>query len=208
MSTAAATLFVVGEDPEVRAVARQTARRLGLRCEEYAQTGQFLGAIPSDREGCLILELDPATKHAGLSLQAQLGAVGRGLPVIIVSGQANVAMAVEAVRCGALDVLEKPLDRRRLQLRIREALARDADSRRLRAEVRQIESRLRLLSPRERQVLELIVAGHTTKAIARQLGSSSHTVQNQRASILKKMQASCAADLVRKAMLCRAAGPT
>jgi two-component system response regulator FixJ len=123
--------------------------------------------------------------------------------VIILTAHGDVPMAVQALRAGALDFIQKPFDTRQLLERIREALALDARNRQDRINRAAIVSRMNLLTRRENEVLAGIVAGMPTKTIASSFGTSFNTVQNQRASILKKMQADSVADLVRMVMLAR-----
>ncbi len=140
----------------------------------------------------------------GLELQRQLASRGSRIPIIMLSGHGDISMAVEALRGGALDFIPKPFDSRTLLARIQEAIDLDARTRRKRLDRDAIESRLAKLTPREKEVLDRIVDGLSSKSIATALGSSFNTVQNQRASILKKLQAESVADLVRMVMIARA----
>jgi FixJ family two-component response regulator len=141
----------------------------------------------------------------GLELQQQLAARGSRLPIIILTGHGDVPMAVQALRAGAVDFIQKPFESNRLLASIEEAISLDARTRRQQIDQAEIESRLARLTPREHEVLDRIVDGLPTKSIAATLGSSFNTVQNQRASILRKMHAESVADLVRMVMIVRAA---
>jgi FixJ family two-component response regulator len=139
----------------------------------------------------------------GLEMQRQLASRGSRLPIIMLTGHGDVPMAVAALRAGALDFISKPFDSKVLLERIQEAIELDARTRQKRLDRAGIEARLAKLTPRESEVLNRIVDGLPSKAIAAALGSSFNTVQNQRASILKKMQAESVADLVRMVMIAR-----
>jgi FixJ family two-component response regulator len=199
------TVFIVDDDPAVRDALRLLMNSAELAVEAFASAREFLEAVPLDRPGCLVLDVR-MPEIDGLELQRQLAARGSRMPIIILTGHGDVPMAVEALRAGALDFIQKPFESKLLLLRIEEAIAIDARTRSQHTDCREIESRLARLTPRERQVLDRIVDGLPTKAIAATLGSSFNTVQNQRASILKKMHAESVADLVRMVMIVRVAG--
>jgi FixJ family two-component response regulator len=199
------TVFIVDDDQAVRGSLRLLIKSADLAVEAFASAREFLGAVSADRPGCLVLDVR-MPEIDGLELQQQLAARGSRLPIIILTGHGDVPMAVEALRAGALDFIQKPFESKRLLARIEEAISVDAKARSQKTDCDEIASRLSRLTPREREVLERIVEGLPTKAIAATLGSSFNTVQNQRASILKKMLAESVADLVRMVMIVRAGG--
>jgi two-component system, LuxR family, response regulator FixJ len=196
------TVFIVDDDPAVRDSLCVLLGASNLPAEPFASARSFLESIADDRPGCLLLDVR-MPEIDGLELQRQLVERAIHLPVIILTAHGDVPMAVQALRAGALDFIQKPFDTRALLDRIREALEEDARERQKRHDQREILKRIELLSKREREVLDRIVAGMPTKTIASSFGTSFNTVQNQRASILRKMQADSVADLVRMVMLVR-----
>jgi two-component system, LuxR family, response regulator FixJ len=197
------TVFIVDDDLAVRDALRLLMESADLAVETFSGAREFLATVPADRTGCLVLDVR-MPEVDGLELQRQLAARGSRLPIIILTGHGDVPMAVEALRAGAVDFIQKPFESKRLLESIEEAIALDARTRSQRTDLAEIESRLAQLTPREHEVLDRIVDGLPTKAIAATLGSSFNTVQNQRASILKKMHAESVADLVRMVMIVRA----
>lgn len=197
------TVFIVDDDQAVRDALRLLITAADLAAETFGSAREFLDAVSADRPGCLVLDVR-MPEIDGLDLQLQLAARGSRLPIIILTGHGDVPMAVEALRAGALDFIQKPFESKRLLSRIEEAIALDSKARSQKTDCDEIAARLSRLTPREREVLDRIVDGMPTKAIAMALGSSFNTVQNQRASILKKMLAESVADLVRMVMIVRA----
>jgi FixJ family two-component response regulator len=195
-------VFIVDDDPGVRDALALLMRSADLPVESFTGAREFLEKVTDDRAGCLVLDVR-MPELDGLELQRQLAARGSRLPIIIVTGHGDVPMAVQALRSGALDFIQKPFDSKALLQRIHEAIDIDARIRGQRTDRAEIESRLARLSPREQEVLDRIVDGMPSKAIAADLGSSINTVQNQRASILRKMHAESVADLVRMVMIVR-----
>jgi FixJ family two-component response regulator len=197
------TVFIVDDDAGVRDALRLLMRSADLPVEAFASAKDFLATVTADRPGCLILDVRMPDVD-GLELQRQLAARGSRLPVIMLTGHADVPMAVQALRAGALDFIPKPFESKALLARIREAIDLDARTREKHINRAEIKRRLARLTPRETEVLDRIVDGLPSKAIAAALGSSFNTVQNQRASVLNKMQAESVADLVRMVMIGRA----
>jgi len=197
------TVFIVDDDAGVRDALCLLMRSAELPAEAFAGGREFLAAVACDRPGCLVLDVR-MPEVDGLELQRQLAARGSRLPIIMLTGHGDVPMAVQALRAGALDFIPKPFDSKSLLARIQEAIDLDARTRQKHFDRAAIAARLAKLTPRETEVLNRIVDGLASKAIAAALGSSFNTVQNQRASILKKMQAESAADLVRMVMIVRA----
>jgi len=197
------TVFVVDDDASVRAALRLVMRSANLSAELFSSARDFLANVTDDRPGCLILDLR-MPEVDGLELQRQLAARGSRMPIIMLTGSGDVPTAVQALRAGAFDFVSKPFESKSLVARVREAIELDARLRQERLDRAGIDSRLKTLTPREAEVLGGIVDGLSTKEISMALGSSFNTVQNQRASILKKMQAESTADLVRMVMISRA----
>jgi len=196
------TVFIVDDDAAVRDALALLMRSADLQCATFPGPGEFLAQYREDAAGCVLLDVRmPETD--GLELQRELAARGSRLPVIMLSGHGDIPMAVQALRAGALDFLTKPFDSKVLLARVREAIEIDSRAREAHIDRSTIEARLGRLTPRESEVLNYIAAGMPTKSIAARIGSSHNTVQNQRASILKKMEAESAADLVRMVMIAR-----
>jgi two-component system response regulator FixJ len=200
--TQSPTVFIVDDDVALRDALNLLMRSANLPAESFAGAKEFLAKISDDRPGCLILDVR-MPEVDGLELQRQLAVRGSRMPIIMLTGHGDVPMAVQALRAGALDFIPKPFDSKILLARIHEAIELDARTRQKHLDRAAIEVRLAKLTPRETEVLGRIVDGLASKAIAAALGSSFNTVQNQRASILKKMQAESVADLVRMVMIAR-----
>jgi FixJ family two-component response regulator len=202
MKQAAATVFVVDDEPPVRKALRCLLQTADFRVETFASAEEFLEAYDGERPGCLVLDVRMPGMD-GLELQRRLAAERLSLPIIMLSAHADVPMAVAALQEGAVHFLEKPVDDEELLHRVRDALELDAQLRRHRAEYAEINARLATLTDREREVLELLVTGKSAKLIALVLGTSCHTVNHQRAAILKKMHAPTIAELVRQTLVAR-----
>ncbi len=199
MSDLSPTVFVVDDDEAVRDSLAMLMRSVGIEVETHAHAGDFLAAYDPQRPGCLVLDIR-MPGISGLDLQHRLGEEGALLPIIFITGHGDVPMAVKAIQNGAVDFIQKPFHDQALLDRIQQALRLDAERRRsleLRAEIAR---RLDRLSPRERQVLDLVVAGNANKVIAGRLGLSQRTVEIHRAKVMEKMEADSLAHLVRMVM--------
>ena len=189
------TVFVIDDDASIRELLAWLMARNAIRCEVFPDARSFLKAYRTDSPGCLILDLRmPGV--SGLDLQGMLKAQGALLPVIFLSGRADVAAAVQAVKGGAFDFIEKPFDYKRIVALVRECLARDAEARAGREARRDISARLAQLTPRERDVLECVVAGKLNRVIAEELAISIKTVEAHRAHIMEKLGVDSVARLV------------
>ncbi len=193
--TREATVFVVDDDEAVRRFLRGLIESVDLSVETYGSAQEFLDAYEPGRPGCLLLDVR-MPGMSGLELQRELAERTSDLPVIILTGHGNVQVAVHAMKAGAFDFVEKPFNNDLLLDRIQKAVAEsvEADSNRIKQD--EITSRLQLLTPRERQVLDLVVAGQTNKGVARHLDISEKTVEIHRAKVMEKMHAKSLADLV------------
>jgi FixJ family two-component response regulator len=166
--------------------------------EAYASAQDFLAAYEPGRPGCLVLDVR-MPEMSGLELQRELTNRAIDLPVIILTGHGNVQVAVHAMKAGAIDFVEKPFDNEFLLDRIQKAVTESLRAGSERARRNEISERMQLLTPRERQVLDLVVAGETNKGVARHLDISEKTVEIHRAKVMRKMQAKSLADLVKMA---------
>jgi FixJ family two-component response regulator len=190
----AATVFIVDGDANVRDAISILARSIDLNVEQFASGRSFLANYLHDRPGCLVLDAR-MSDMTGLELQQKLNELGRRIPVIMLSAHAEVTMATKAMRAGAVDFIQKPFHPKTLVERIREAIQLDADNRRVDEGCTAIAKLVETLSPREREVMELLAVGQSTKEIAAQLQISIKTVDNHRVSVLKKMSVENAAQL-------------
>lgn len=196
------TVFVVDDDDAVR---RALSRMLGVAGYEVttlASAESFLESYDPDCPGCLILDVRMPGMD-GLELQQKLTEQSLAPPVIILTAHADVPMAVGALHDGAVDFIEKPFEKGHLLERIDRALQHDARRRQHRSECAVVEARLNTLTPREREVLDLLVEGLAVKQIAVRLGTQRHTVKHQRASLLKKMEVMSEVELVNAVALLR-----
>jgi RNA polymerase sigma factor (sigma-70 family) len=196
------TVFVVDDDAAVRESLQWLIKTAGLNVECYGTAQEFLDVYDKSRPGCLVLDVR-MPGLSGLDLQEQLGALGMTLPVIIITGHGEVPLAVRAMKGGAIDFLEKPFSDQLLLDRIREAIAKDEQDRQEQARRAQAAERLALLTPREREVMAMVVDGKANKQIAASLQISQKTVEAHRAQVMRKMEAGSVAELVR---LAQAAG--
>ncbi|MBN2563755.1 MAG: response regulator transcription factor [Phycisphaerae bacterium] len=199
---AEATVFVVDDDPGVRKGLSMLIKSVGLNVEAYPGAQAFLDACEPTRPGCLVLDVR-MPGMSGLELQEKLAAQQITLPVIILTGHADVPMAVRAMQAGAIDFIEKPFREQVLLDRIQQAIEQDRAKRREQVERIGIKARLDRLTPREREVLDLVVAGKHNKATAAELGVSPKTVEFHRSRIMDKLKANSVADLVRMTLLAR-----
>ncbi|CAO3431367.1 response regulator transcription factor [Azospirillum doebereinerae] len=199
MITDTPVTFVVDDDEAVRDALAVHLELAGLAVRTYASAAEFLDAVDPGQPGCAVLDIRMPGMD-GLALQQEMVRRGLTLPVIVVTGHGDVPAAVRAFRAGAVDFLQKPFDEDRLIERVREAFARDAVNRQAGAEAARIRHRLDLLSPREREVMELVAQGLPNKTIARQLDIGTRTVETHRARVLEKMEARNASELARMQM--------
>ena len=190
-----ATVFVVDDDSSTRELLAWLMKRHGLRVEVFPDARAFLKRYKGDMAGCLVVDLN-MPGMSGLDLQQYLKEHGVLLPVIFLSGRADVPKAVKAVREGAIDFIEKPFDYRRVLALVEEGIKRDAEMRAGSERKRQCAERLAQLTQREREVLELVVAGRMNREIAEKLDISIKTVEAHRAKIMEKLEVNSVAELV------------
>ena len=196
------TVFVVDDDPGVSDSIRLLLRSVGLPSEAFSSATDFLEAYDPERAGCLVLDVR-MPGMSGLDLQARLQEVGSTLPIIFVTAHGDVPMAVDAVKAGALDFVQKPFRDQELLDMIQEALEADAQARAERRDLAEIRNRLDSLTPREREVMDLVVSGEPNKNIARALAISQRTVEIHRARVMEKMQVRSVPMLVQLVMKTR-----
>lgn len=190
------TIFVVDDDSAVRDALKLLLRSVGQAVETFGSAQEFLDAYSEDRPGCLVLDIR-MPGMSGLELQQKLNEKHSILPIIFITGHGDVPMAVEAMQAGAVDFIQKPFRDQDLIDRINQALEKDGSNRAALGERNDIRRRLETLTPREREVLDLVVHGKANKVIAGDLKLSQRTVEIHRARVMEKMQASSLAHLVR-----------
>jgi FixJ family two-component response regulator len=193
---AAPIVFVVDDEEHMGAALRRLFVAAGLSTEVYATGEAFLARPSLDVPGCVVLDVG-MPGMGGLEVQARLHACAADLPVVFLTGAAEIPVAVAAMRAGAADFIEKPFDNDDLLHRVRAAIERQAMQRGDARRRLEFERRLRTLTPREGEVLEWIVAGKTSKEIARTLGGSHRTIEIHRGRIMEKTAAQSLADLIR-----------
>ena len=193
-----ATVHVIDDDELVRTALARLLRLAGYEVRSYASAGEFLLEPPPAAPGCLVLDVR-MPGPSGLDLQDALARRAGSLPIVFMSGHGDIPMSVRAVKAGAVDFLTKPLKEADLIRAIQAAIAQDRIARRQRAELAELRRRLTSLTPREREVLPLIVSGLLNKQAAVELGISEITVQIHRGRIMTKMGAGSFAELVRMA---------
>ncbi|MET0481618.1 MAG: response regulator [Aestuariivirgaceae bacterium] len=199
-------VHVIDDDESLRTALLRLLNGSGFEATGYRSTGDFLLRHPPDRHGCVLLDIRMPGGPSGLELNAVLKEQGIHLPVVFMTGHADVASSVAAMKGGAVDYLEKPIAPQALLDAIGRALARDAAARGARQERAELKTAFASLSQRERQVFDLIVEGKLNKQIAAALGVAERTVKAQRASVLAKLGVSSVAELGRLAERLRSLG--
>jgi two-component system response regulator FixJ len=193
-------VHVIDDDEAVRHSLAFLLRSVDIPVETYDTALAFLERVHEAAPGCVITDVR-MPGISGIDLLRRLKDSGVLLPVIVITGHADVPLAVEAMKIGAVDFIEKPFDDEVLLSAVRSAIARNESDSRQQAERAEVESRLALLSNRERDVLEGLVAGHANKRIAFDLGISPRTIEIYRANLMTKMEAASLSDLVRMALM-------
>jgi FixJ family two-component response regulator len=190
------TVFVVDDDPSIRTAVQRLLASVGLACETFATAAEFLKRAETGIVGCLILDVR-MPGPSGLELQRVLASSGNNIPIIIVTAHADVPLTVRAMKEGALEVLTKPFDDQVFLDLVSEALATGGQREEHRARMERLSVRYETLTPREREVMALVVTGMLNKQIAGVLGTTEKTVKVHRSQVMHKMQADSLAALVR-----------
>jgi len=196
MDAAAPTIFVVDDDGNVRGALARLLRALGMQVETFASAREFLGCPRPDGLACLILDMRLVGED-GLRVQDALRTAAWRPPIIFLTGHGTVPLCVRAMRGGAIDFLQKPVDEEDLLAAISTALEQDARARDSQRQYVELQRRIATLTPRERDVIGLVTIGLLNKEIAYALGTTEKTIKAHRAHIMQKMQATSVAELVR-----------
>jgi FixJ family two-component response regulator len=192
------TVFVVDDDPSVRKSIARLLRAAGYAVETCASAQELLDGDRLAGHGCLVLDVQLPGMN-GLELQEKLEGAGCDLPIVFITGHGDIPSSVKAMKAGAVDFLPKPFQDEDLLRAIRQAIARDGRQRIERAEREAIAARHATLTPREREVMALVVTGRLNKQIAAELGTAEKTIKVHRHRVMEKMGVASVADLVRAA---------
>ena len=192
------TVFVVDDDASVREAVRSLLRSVGLSVETFPTAQEFLSSPRNTAPGCLVLDVR-LPGIGGLELQHQLAERNLHIPIIFITGHGDIPMSVRAIKAGAVEFLTKPFRDQDLLDAVQQAIDQDRGAREQRAEIAQLRQRYEGLSPREREVMGLVVRGLPNKQIAGTLGTCEATVKLHRSRAIQKMQAGSLADLIRMA---------
>jgi RNA polymerase sigma factor (sigma-70 family) len=198
MTKSESIVFVVDDDSSVRRAIKRLIESEGLQVELFGSAQEFLQGGSTDAPSCLVLDIK-LPGISGLDFQRQLAEADIRIPIIFITGHGDIPMTVRAMKAGAVEFLTKPFRDQDLLDAIQIALERDRTRRQQEAEIATLRKRFESLTPREREILPLVVSGRPNKQIAAELGTSEITVKVHRGSIMRKMQADYLADLVRMA---------
>lgn len=190
------TVYVVDDDAAVRAALRALFRSVGLPVQTFESAEEFLGALSDNPVGCLVLDVR-MVGMSGLELQAHLARHGYRLPVIVISAHADVPMAVRAMKLGAIEFLEKPINEQELLDRVQSCLQEASRAHQQAASSDALLARFQFLTGREQEILQHVVSGKRSKVIAAELGISSRTVDVHRARIMEKLGVSSTTELIK-----------
>jgi FixJ family two-component response regulator len=190
-------VFVIDDDDSVRRSLERLLRSVDLEVQTFSSAREFVSVPVPDRPACIVLDLR-LPGPSGLELQESLIQERRDVPIVFISGHADVPSSVRAIKAGAIDFLQKPFSDQALLDIIQRALRNDREARRERAELAAIRQRFDTLTPRERDVLGLVIQGRLNKQIAGDLGISEKTVKFHRGRVMGKTQAGSVAELVRQ----------
>jgi len=198
VTEAAPIVFVVDDDPSVRRATERLVHSAGFDVETFGSAAEFLASARPERPACLVLDVR-LPGRSGLDLQRELTGSGMDIPIIFVTGHGSIPMTVRAMKAGAVEFLTKPYRRNDLLHAIRAAIERDRVAREHALEATELRQRYERLTPRERDVMALVVTGMLNKEIAGELATAERTIKFHRAHIMQKMKAESLAELVRMA---------
>ncbi len=191
-----ATIHVVDDEPSICRLFERICAQMGLRVQTYSGAEAFLENYDPETPGCLILDVQ-LPQMSGLELLERISELQWRIPIVIISGKAEVSTAVRAFKLGTIDFLEKPFTKDEIAAVVTNAVQIDLQQRRENAQLSEIARRVNKLTPRERQVMDLVVEGKSNRVIADELGVSPKTIEVHRANVMQKMEAGSLAGLVR-----------
>jgi FixJ family two-component response regulator len=192
------TVFIIDDDLSMRRAVHDLVESVGLLAESFATGGEFLRRGRTDSPSCLVLDVR-LPQMSGLDFQSRLAETGTQIPIIFITAHGDVPMSVRALKAGAVEFLTKPFRDQDLLDAIQQALQRDRAAREQQAEILNVHERYKTLTPREREVMALVVSGLLNKQIAAEIGASEATVKIHRGNMMQKMQVGSLIELVRSA---------
>ena len=192
------TVFIVDDDRGLRQAIQDLVESVGLRAESFASGEDFLRAKRMNRPSCLVLDVR-LPQMSGLDFQQRLTETGIQIPIIFITAHGDIPMSVRALKSGASEFLTKPFRDQDLLDAIHQALERDRVAREQQSEIHNLQERVRTLTAREQEVMNLVVSGMLNKQIASEIGTSEATVKIHRGNVMRKMKAGSVVDLVRMA---------
>ena len=192
------TVYIIDDEHDVRDALQMLLKSIGFTVETFSSAGDFLEQYQMEWPGCILVDIR-MPGMSGIELQKKLNAMGAPIPVIVISGHADVPTAVRVIQEGAVDLLEKPISDQELLDKVQAAMNSDGERRQAYLEKQQIQSCYAQLTPREKEIMNEVALGKMNKVIAYELDITTRTVELHRAHVMEKMQARSLADLVRYA---------